>query len=284
VKISMSGKMYDRRPLEEAIEAAARIGYTGIELRGREDLHLSPSTPKGRLAEIKRLLADSGLRATAIASFSGGYGLLDDSQCQRQYEDFCRHADQAQELGCPQVRHWSGWKASRTATREQWERAVLWLRKAAEYAQARGVTVCVEIHHDTYVDTNARALKTVRDVGMPNVGIIHDAANLYHDSAPYGADVLPELAGVLVNVHCKDVVALNDDSHPEAFAYNGRYFRHCLINRGGVDQHSVFRGLQAMGYAGYVTVESGGLLTPFELAEDSYQQVKSMLEKYALPE
>jgi 3-dehydroshikimate dehydratase len=277
MKISMSGIMFDAKPLEEAIEAAGKIGYQGIELRARKDKHLPPTASKERVKEIRRLVERAGLVVTGIASFTGGYGILADEECGRELADFQRYVDMAQELGCDQVRHWPAWKASRDATAAEWERAVAWLRKAAQYAQPRGIKVAVEMHHGTFADTNARVLRILKDVGMPNVAFIHDAANLYHDGTPYGAEALFELRGVLCNVHCKDIVAQVDKSNPAAYEYRGRFLRHCLINRGGVDQHSVMKGLRAIGYDGAVTVESSGLLTPYELAEYSFQEVKSLL-------
>jgi sugar phosphate isomerase/epimerase len=277
MKISMSGIMFDARPLEEAVEAAAKIGYEGIEIRARKDKHLPPTATKEGVKEIQGLCRRHGLAVTGIASFTGGYGILSDEECARELADFQRYVDRAQDLACDQVRHWAAWKASREATAAEWDRAVAWLRKAAEYAAPRGVKVALEMHHNTFVDTNARALRILRDVGMPNVVLIHDAANLYHDGSPYGAEALFELRGLLGNVHCKDVVALADKSDPAAFEYRGRTFRHCLIGRGGVDQHSVVKGLRAIGYEGPVTVESSGLLAPYELAEYSFREVKNLL-------
>lgn len=281
MKISMSGIMFDAKPLEEAVNAAAKIGYQGIELRARHDKHLPPTASKERVKEIKRLVDGAGLAVTGIASFTGGYGILSDEDCGKQLADFQRYVDMARELECDQVRHWPAWKASREATAAEWDRAVSWLRKAAEYAGTRGVKVAIEMHHGTFADTNARALRILRDVGMPNVAFIHDAANLYHDGTPYGAEALFELRGLLCNVHCKDIVALADRSDPAVFEYRGRFLRHCLIGRGGVDQHSVMKGLRAIKYDGAVTVEASGLLAPYELAEYSFREVKNLLAQNA---
>ena len=60
--------------------------------------------------------------------------------------------------------------------------------------------------------------------------------------------------------------------------YKGYMYENRLINKGGVDQQSVFKGLKAIDYDGYVTVESSGLLDPVSLAEYSYNEIKNLLK------
>ena len=268
MKISMSGIMFDGAPLEECIEGAARIGYDGIELRGKPR-HLGLEMKPAEFAAVKKRIRDAGLAVTGIASFTGNYALLDKGECKKQYDDFVKYAQMAAELDCGVVRHWAGWKPSAEATDEEWSRAAEWMAKAADAAAAAGVKVALELHHGTLVDTYARALALYREIGRDNVGFIHDAVNLYHDDQDYGYGQMPVLRGLLLTVHMKDVVRLQDASNSAAYNYKGKFYRHCLIGQGGVDQMSVLMGLKRIGYDGYLTVESSSLLTPYELAEHS---------------
>ena len=205
MKINMSGIMFDAKPFSECIESAARIGYDGIELRGKPQ-HLGCDMAPGDFAAVKKQIKDAGLAVTGIASFTGDYAKLDAEACQKQLEDFTKYVRMATELDCGTVRHWAGWKPSGEATDEEWERAVEWVSKAADAAAPYGVKVALELHHGTLVDTYARALAIYREMGRDNVGFIHDAVNLYHDDQDYGYRQMPVLKGLLLAVHMKDVV------------------------------------------------------------------------------
>jgi sugar phosphate isomerase/epimerase len=277
MKISLSGRMYDPFPLKDAIEGAAKASYDGIELRTNKN-HINTDMTKDDIKKTKKMLKDAGLKVSGIASFTGHYGSLTDEECEKQFDEFCKQVKLATEFDCSIIRHWAGKGHSKDATSQQWEKAAAWLGKAADHAKKHGVRIALELHHNTFIDSNARALKMISDVGSKNIGVIHDAQNLYHDSNPYGAETMPELKGLLYTAHFKDITDLIDDSNIDAYKYEDRYFCERFINRGALDQYSVIQGLMDIGYDDYLTVESGNMsLDPFTVAEFSCRELRKII-------
>ncbi|MGQ9631611.1 MAG: sugar phosphate isomerase/epimerase family protein [bacterium] len=280
MKKGMSGIMFDGERIEDAVEAAEKIGYDGIEIRTKPN-HLPADTTKGRLREIKRMIEDSGLEVPCIACFTGEYLRRGDAECEKQLDELKRYVEFALELKCPTLRHWAGGKPSRFATEEDWQRAALWTGRAADYAAKYGINLALELHHMNLTDCVDASLAFLKRLGRKNVGLIHDAANLYQDGYDYGRGAIKKLKGHLLGVHVKDIVALVDDSNPQASQpYRGRRFANRLINQGGVDQYSIFGGLKDIGYDGYITVESGWIswLKPYEVAEYSFKEMSKIME------
>jgi 3-dehydroshikimate dehydratase len=276
MKIAMSGIMFDKRPLPEAIEAAARIGYDCIELRGTA-AHLPPDATAAQVASIKRQVADAGIAVSSIASFTGYYGSIDDQACAEELEKFKRYVGIAAELGAGNVRHWIGKGASAQADAAQWQKAIHWLQKAADFAADYPVKVALELHHQTFLDTTDAALKVYDLAGRDNIGFIHDGVNFYFDHEPLGGACIKRLGHRLINVHFKDIVQLPEAVNPRVTVYQDQYFVYRTINTGAVDQYAIVKALLEIGYDACLTVESSNLLTPFDLAKNEYEQLRLIL-------
>ena len=279
MKIGMSERMYDRGTIEESIRDAAKIGYDGIELRPLPN-HLPADTSPSRLAEIKKLLADYGLEVPCIACMPTSYLDKSDEECNKQLDEMKVFIGFAQELGCSVLRHWIGAKPSRDATEADWECAAEWMRKGADIAAGEGITLALELHHGTLIDTVDGALEFLNRVRKDNVSIIHDAANLYQDNVEYGREAIEKLKDKLQEIHAKDIVEVVDDCNPRAGGlYRGRRFVDRMIEQGGVDQYSIFTGLKNMGFDGYAVVESGLVsgLDSFGVAEGCYNAIREIM-------
>jgi sugar phosphate isomerase/epimerase len=285
VIIGISLKAFELEPLERAVEHVARIGYKHVELRSHES-QLPPRISTQRVGEIARLMRDNGLTVSCLATFSGDYSRKDEAGCEETFAEFQRYTEHAHALGCPLVRHWSGWEPSRSVSAEAYERSVRWMRRAAEHAGIHGVKAALEIHHGTLVDELDAIERYLRDVNHPAVGVMHDAANMYHDGIDHGRRSIVRLGPHILSVHFKDVAELLDDSHPAAFSYRGRLLCHRPIGAGGVDQWSIARGLREIGYQAFGTVESavgkaGAFTDPYELARREYAALRAIIEEEA---
>lgn len=213
MKIGMSGIMFDKQSVESSIDAAACIGFDGTELRGN-DAHMPDSATGEFVAKLKKRLADAGIAASSIATFTGHYASRDDAQCVEELKRFERYVQIAAALGAPNVRHWIGDGPSAEATPAGWEKAALWLDKAARYAKGFGVMVALELHHNTFLDTTEAALKVLKMAREENIGFIHDGVNFYFDDQPSGDKCIRALGDRIINVHLKDIVRFPSACNP----------------------------------------------------------------------
>lgn len=81
------------------------------------------------------------------------------------------------------------------------------LSKAADYAAARGVILAFETMETPFMDTCEKAMKYVRAVGSPWLGVFPDIGNLKNAAALYGHDVAEDMqraAGHMFAIHLKE--------------------------------------------------------------------------------
>jgi len=278
IKLAMSGKAFEEYPFEEMVNVLSNVGYAGVEIRTCGTQLPITITDEEALGRAE-MLAKHGLTTTCISTFTGNYSELDESKCKEEFHKFVRFVELSQILNAKQIRHWAGWRASREATEEQWTRSVKWMRVAADHAAAHDREVALELHHRSLLDQVDSILRYLHDVDRPNVVLLYDAENLYHDQVEYGRQAVQRLGPYIGGVHIKDTVLLEDDSNPDAYEYRGRYFWRKLINEAGVDHYSVLMGLRDIGFDGFLTIETSGVLPDAAaIAKHEYDEVTKMVD------
>ena len=83
------------------------------------------------------------------------------------------------------------------------------LVKAADYAASRGVVLAFETMETPFMDTVAKAMKYVDQVGSPWLGVYPDIGNLKNAAVLYGLNVVEDMkkgAGHTFAVHLKETV------------------------------------------------------------------------------
>ncbi|MDP2991689.1 MAG: sugar phosphate isomerase/epimerase family protein [Kiritimatiellota bacterium] len=121
---------------------------------------------------------------------------------------------------------------------------------------------------ETGQETPIALLRTIQDVGRPNLGVNYDTANhiLYGKANP--VDALDMLGQYVKGVHAKDGLYPTDGY---------KLGKEKPLGEGKVDFPAFFRRLHELGYAGAITLEC-------ELKGDrdqAIQKAKTLLEKYA---
>ena len=255
---SLFTKVLNDRPLDEAIEVTAQIGYDGIELMGREP-HLSGDTSIERVEELAAKITDLGLDVPCLATYTGFYIGKTDEECEAQLDElerFCKFADV---LGCDLVRHSPGGPPARDATKDDYAEAATWMRRAADLASDHDMRLGVEIHGHTITETADTTLKLLEMVDRANVGAIHDAGNMYLVGADYGRQTVERLSDRLFHVHVKDERRVTDESMAGAFNFETdrgvETFQPTLLGDGDVTYRPLFEALADTGYNGFVTDE-----------------------------
>jgi len=153
----------------------------------------------------------------------------------RQASDF------AHQLGIGQVQTHCGFIPEDPADRKYPE-TVEAIRTVAQHCQGNGQSFLMETGQETPT-TMARML---RDVGMPNLGVGLDTANLVLYGKANPVDAVDILGPHIRAVHAKDGLWPTDPS---------KLGEEVLIGRGIVDFKKVLTKLHAAGYTGAITIE-----------------------------
>lgn len=258
MKPALFSKILDDRSLESAIDLTAELGYDGIEIQASEP-HLPPDTSHERAERIRNRLDEADLSVPCLATYTGYYDQLTDSEAEAELETLEEYAALAEILDCELVRHKPGGPPLRDATDDDFERAAGYVRRAADVADEYGRTIGIEIHAGRLVETADSTMKLLDLIDRRNVGVIHDAGNMCIVDADYGRESIERLADALVHVHVKDLQRVDDPTLPDAFETETNRgeesFQFRLLGEGDVDHLPLFTALVEAGYDGYLTDE-----------------------------
>jgi len=301
-RIALSGAMFGD-DIATHLEVAGATGYGGVELRGMGPL-LHGQADESFLASIDAGLQRWNLTAVTLSTWLGCFALrVGDREREAELVRCERFFSLAARWKCGYVRVNPARLPPAEAAEAQWMLDAQWLARAADLARAYGVGIFLEMHHGTLCDTREHSLRLLNLISRDNVGLVFDPYNLYQVPTDYGATTIAGLAPHIVNVHVKDLVALQDNTYPHAFECEAfvphagrfipvqaaraprpkRYFANRLINQGGIDWYHVVASLKRAGYQGCFTVEATSgkdpnMLDGRELAAHSHQQLTRMLE------
>lgn len=274
MQTSLFTKVLSNRSLHESCTIAAAIGYDGVELMGR-DPHLAVETTDQEAHALRDHLDMLGLSVSCIATYTGFYADKTEAERENELADLERFCELADILSVDLIRHGPGGPAPYEATDDQYEAGVEWVRKAAALAAKHDKELAVEIHGDTLIESATDAIEFLEQVGQDNIGVIHDAGNMFICGNEYGPETIETLGPRLSHVHVKDERPAETDAGPNQFAIEreGReestkaYFEATLLGEGAVDYDPLFESLRSIGYDGFVTDECH--ISPNSAMDDS---------------
>jgi sugar phosphate isomerase/epimerase len=225
------------------LEAADRLGYGGVELRGvagEMDLPKVPELSGSRLAETKKDLAALGIVISDLGASSRMHE-KDPAVREKQVDEGRRFIDLAQALSVPYVRMFGDKLPPEEPKEEVMKRVVEGFQQMAAYAKPAGVTVIIESHGDfTHSSDLAQILKSV---GSPNFALLWDAHHTFVAGLEAPAFTWKQLGSQVRHTHLKDSV-------PE-----GTERRYVLTGTGQVPVKEQVRVLATGGYKGFYCFE-----------------------------
>ena len=237
MKYSYDALVYYGEDVHKNIERVAKYGYDAIELIGEPAQY--------DVADIRSLCAKSNISVSSICSiFTGPERDLvsPDPKMRASAVKYCKDvADLAAGVGAPVfivAPSPVGKMAPAADPRQEWQWAVSGIREAADYAQTKGVKICIEAwnRYETYfINRIDQALALKQDVERPNVGVMGDTfhMNIEDGSIP---DTIRRAGRDLLHIH---------------FADSNR----AAPGRGHIDFAPILRALREINYQGYVTFE-----------------------------
>ena len=160
------------------------------------------------------------------------------------------------------------------------EEDIPFAQKAADEAKERGIRLAHQSHTRSMFETVKGSIGVLKKINRENFGLIYEPANLALCSEDYGPDTLrafkPYLFNVYLQNHAPDP---NGDTEMEIWKL-GKIMSTIrpLDAPGGIDFKSVFDGLKAIDYDGYITLHQafGGDLPPQEAAVQSANFLRSL--------
>ncbi len=269
-----------KRSIHEALRYTRDLGYKGVEIWGKEP-HVSCDTTPERAKEIRKLAEDYNLVIAGVASYVGRFSTKSDEECEREYEDLKKYMDVLENLGTDLMRISCGGPSAFLAQDYHYEKAAYWIQKCADFAAQAGKRLAMEIHNVTLVESAEDAIKLLNMIDRDNVGVIHDAGNMYISGNDFGTQSVELLGDKIFHVHVKDIERIEDKNLPASFynpTKNGtELFRYTLLNEGGTDHQPLFDALKKSGYKGYLSTECGAALPDVERAEYEIKEMNRML-------
>jgi sugar phosphate isomerase/epimerase len=278
-KLGLSSKVVQDRPLAEALQVAARCGYTGLEIFGVPN-HVPADLPIERAREARRRCDDLGLAVVTLCSYVGGFAEASDQEAMAQLESFRHCVDLANVLGCDMVRVWPDHlgRNLRVPREDHWLRAAHYLREAADVGLAAGVRILIENHLTMAIDADS-TLRLVRLIDRPNVVVNYDPANMFLADRAYGREVILRLGALIQNVQVKE--ARREDGG-RGTGDGGT--ADVMLGEGNIDHAAYLRPMAEIGYAGYYMAECHKVPTPNlpsdEIAAREYRSMRALLDEY----
>jgi D-psicose/D-tagatose/L-ribulose 3-epimerase len=217
MKYSISNWIYGGEPLETTFKRLQRYNYDGVELEGEPDFY--------RVDEVKRLCYKYNL---SVLSIAGMYPwptddrdiASPDSEARKKAINYMQRCiDLASGTGAPllivvpsavgRVSPLDNFNGDREWIRERdktWNRAVLAVREAAEYAGEKGILLAIEPinRYETFlINTAEDGLKFIEEVNSPAVKIHLDTFHMNVEEIN-PAESIRRCGELLVNFHVAD--------------------------------------------------------------------------------
>lgn len=221
------------------------IGYDGVELVF-DDNYFDP-TKKSR-EEIKKFADDFVLEGLEIPSVATGVfwkynlGSNDESTRKKGIEYGKAGIRMANAVGAKSILVVPAVASPAIPYEKVYENSVRSIKELGSYAKDFGVTVAIENVWNKFLYSPMEFKKFIQDVGLDNVKVYLDVANLM--AIAYPENWIHTLKGMISNVHAKDF---------DVNVGNITGFRHLL--KGSVDWKKVAKLLSEAGFNGFLTLE-----------------------------
>jgi len=262
MRLSLSARIIEeprgqfQMSLVEFLDFAKEIGYQGVELRQGQ---YSAETAPDEADRMKRRLDERGLRCVFIR--------VPNVEDKASLESFKLYLSVARILRVDVVR----FRAEET----------LWAERAADLARERGLRLASQIHTKTRFETVDMALKTLKEIGRENFGVIFEPGNLVLAGEDYGKEAVKRLGDKIFAVSVQNIKPVKEPQGDALIDYKSRQFTRCLVgDPDGVNFASVFEGLKDIGYQGFVNVldPKSHIMDNLKLARFAYEKLSQFLK------
>ena len=247
-------------PYRESIEVSKKLGADGVQLYAVSGELAPENMTKESLNEKKLILADNGLKVSALCGDLGGHGFCRREENEWKIEKSKRIVDLALEMGTNIITTHIGVVPADDKS-ETYAIVQSACNTLAEYAHKNGAFFAIE----TGPEPAERLKKFLDSLSTKGVAVNLDPANLVMVTDDDPVKAVYTLKDYIVHTHAKDGVMLKK-TDPQViydfFAEGGiedlnlaEYFLETPLGEGKVDFASYLKALDDIGYTGFLTVE-----------------------------
>ncbi|MBI3957198.1 MAG: sugar phosphate isomerase/epimerase [Chloroflexi bacterium] len=260
-------------PVDSALAHLAALGFDGVELTviPGYSTELSILT-KSERRRILKLLKKHGLDLPAIA---GHTSLMEEdakshaANLKRLKQTIDLAVDWAGPDAPPAIDTTAGSKPEEWGSRRA--QLVERTQELADYAQAKGVTIAMEPHVGSIIDTPQKMVELIELVGLPNVKVNFDISH-FNVMGFSIEESVSALAPHAVHTHVKDET--------------GRAPNHQFLipGEGVFDYVTYLKSMQRHGYTGYISAEVSVMVQrrpnydPLQAATQTYATLAAAFE------
>jgi sugar phosphate isomerase/epimerase len=276
-KLAFSTNAFKKNTLEEAIDAIAAPGYTGIELMADIPHLYPPSVDSASRMAIKRRIESAGMRVSNINAFTL-FALgdtyhptwIEDDERKRELriEHTMACMELANEMECQTVSLQPGGPliGKETARSDAETLFADGLGRLLPLAQRLGVVLAVEPEPGLLIQTAEEYLQFKRAYfpNEPSVRMNCDIGHLFCVSEDPAA-VIQSMPQEIAHLHLEDIG-------------ENRVHQHLAPGKGAIDFRAIFAALRDIDYTGWATVE----LYPYEttaanVARQAFEYLRPMI-------
>jgi len=268
-RISLFPKCYfddfteGRRDYKRWIYEAAALGGEGIEHYDGFFRSLAPED----VDPIARALEETG-QVTSMVCFSPDFTHPDPDERRRQVERQKAAIDLTARLGARHCRTLSGQRYPDLSRAEGIRRTVEGISRSLDYAERRGVVLCMENHYKDgtwlypeFAQPEDIFLEIIEQIDSPSFGVQYDPSN----AVVGGFDPIRFLEKVrhrVVTMHASDRylapgATLEDLKTGDGATGYAAALKHGETGKGMNDYDAIFRLLSEVGFSGWISIEDG---------------------------
>ncbi len=247
----------------EWLYQAATLGGEGVEhydgfFRSLADEDVDP---------IRRVMDETN-QISSMLCFSPDFTHPDADERARQVERQKAAIDLTARLGAKHCRTLSGQRYPEMTRADGIARTVEGIRRSLDYAEQRGVILCMENHYKDglwkfpeFAQPEDIFLEIVEQIDSPHFGVQYDPSN----ATVGGFDPIAFLEKVkhrVVTMHASDRylaagATLEDLKSADGAAGYSALLKHGVTGQGLNDFDAIFRILSSVGFDGWISVEDG---------------------------
>jgi 3-dehydroshikimate dehydratase len=258
--------------LKDIIKIVASTGYDSIEIWSN---HLIAE----EVDYIREAVAEHGL---SVSMFSPYFNFTDTKkEWLESIENAKKIIEYADRLNSPLVRVFTGVLGSAEATQEQYQNCVDGIRKVAEMADDKGISLAIETHPRTLVDDVDSSARLIESVNRSNVGLNLDIYHLFEVVGdPVG--IFKRLKDVVFHIHAKNahLSDIEKKENPHLFLHDlqakQRFYGIAYLKEGDMPYDDFLKEVKKSKFSGCVSVEWFGE-NPREAAVHELQYLRKFI-------
>jgi sugar phosphate isomerase/epimerase len=254
------------------IEFASTTKAEGVEL-----LSCFWRDKETEIPKIQAALERTGLPVACFCACNN-FGKMNEDDWKAELKDVTDAVDMAVLFGAKVVRVFSGDKVGDVTFEQAKSQIIRGLKESAEYAEWRGITLCLE-NHGLFAGKADQVVEIIREVDSPALRSTFDTGNfLLVGEDPDEAIV--KLRDDIKHVHFKDFLKVENSNEGQTYqALNGDKFVGKIAGQGQVNLTNILAELKKSGYDGWLTVEFEGEEEPKYGSIESINNLAEILKE-----